>query len=269
MKGIILTLLAITLVSCSSNKKSSNDEKAMIYYGHGTEKLIQKDYTAALQNLLKANELKADDSKIINNLAMAYYFKGRENKAIDLLKKSLDLNPKNSDARNNLASIYFNQNRIDLAREQYNKVLEDLLYRHTYRIHYNLGLLDLRQNKIGSAVKNLEKAAGLKVDYCAANLQLARVYKKMKNISLASKWYNHSVKGECAKLPEPNYERAMLLVDLGKDKEAIEALKTIIKDNPTHRLAYEAKRKLSLLNKDNSSFANKYEKVETFNSGDF
>lgn len=269
MKGIIFTIALIALVSCSSNSKNSNEKKAMLFYAHGTEQLLSKNYTDALKNLSKANKIKPNDSKILNNLGMAYYFKGRPHQALDLIKDSLEVNPKNSDARNNLASIYFSLRKYDQAEKQYNLILDDLTYRHVYRVHYNLGLIDLKKNDIRSSIKNFERASGLHVNYCAANFQLAVLHQRMKKYSKAAEWYKKAGRGDCKSNPKIYYYWAGLLAELGKDEEAVEKYEYVIEEFENTRYAKDAKRKKKLLDKDSVRFANKVEKIETINSGDF
>ena len=143
MKGLTVLLIATFFVSCaSSNKKVEQRKKrAHIYYTHGTKYLLDKEYIESLKNLLEARNLDPENSKILNNLGMAYYFRGKPELAKKEILKSIEIDPKNSDARNNLASIYFQQGQYDMAKKQYEKVLANLIYSHQYRTHYNLGLI--------------------------------------------------------------------------------------------------------------------------------
>ncbi|OIQ16802.1 MAG: hypothetical protein BM556_14160 [Bacteriovorax sp. MedPE-SWde] len=271
MKGIILILIGtLVLSSCATqNKNKALKKKASLYYSHGTEKLIDKDYTGALKSLMQANTLNPNDSRILNNLAMAYYFKGRPVKAIELLNKSLDINEKNSDARNNLASIYFSHGDMDKAEKQYKKILEDLLYNNNFRVYYNLGLIEKRRGNIKSSIAHFEKASGIRIDYCASNYQLAISYRDIGKINESLKWFKKSTREKCSENPTPLYEWAKVLTSLGKDREAIKIFDMIIEKFPKNKLAYMAERKKKILVKQQAMSANKYEKVETFNSGDF
>ena len=148
MKLIIGLFFIFSLLGCSTKKqKKITLRKAELYYGHGTENLISRNYTKALEFLLKANELDPDNSKIINNMAMAYYFKKQRNTAINLLKKAIKLDPKNSDAKNNLASIYVDSNMLQEAKDLYKQVQKDLIYSHQYRTFYNLAVIAEKENR--------------------------------------------------------------------------------------------------------------------------
>ena len=72
---------------------------------------------------------------------MAYYFRKDTTSAIAKIKKSLEVDPKNSDARNNLGTIYFNLGKYKLAQQQYEAILTDLVYQGQFRVLYNLALI--------------------------------------------------------------------------------------------------------------------------------
>ena len=99
------------MFECSNLKKPSSPDKkkAQLYFDQGTAELVNKRYTQALEYLLKAQELNPDDTRIFNNLGMSYYFKGKREKALTYLKRSVELDKRNSDARNNLAGIFWNR----------------------------------------------------------------------------------------------------------------------------------------------------------------
>ena len=91
MKNIIfLILVLLPLVSCSSRKeKSITDKKADLYYGQGTNLLRSKDYTKALKSLIASNKYRPNDTKTLNNLGMAYYFKKSVTSAVNYITKAI------------------------------------------------------------------------------------------------------------------------------------------------------------------------------------
>ena len=124
-------LILIFSVSCSSSSKKGNDKtKAALYYRHGTLKLVGKEYSDALNYLRQSNELRPGNSKTLNNLGMTYFFKNDINKAEFYLKKSLDVDKENLDARNNLASIYFKKGHYDLATAYEKSGQKELAEKH-------------------------------------------------------------------------------------------------------------------------------------------
>ena len=91
-----LFLILTLLVSCSSGEKNVNksvkEKQADLNYSHGTSHLIKKNYTLALDHLITANQMRKNDTKILNNLGMAYFFKKDMGNALKYLKESIETN---------------------------------------------------------------------------------------------------------------------------------------------------------------------------------
>lgn len=269
MKLFSLIILFFTLASCSSNQKEVDQKKADLYFSQGTERLMDKDYTEALRHLLMADELSPKNPLILNNLGMAYYFKGKKDIAKQHIEKSLELDPKNSDARNNLASILFTEKKFDEAIKQYDLILADLLYNHTYRAHYNLALIYLEKSDFKKAQFNLEQSIGLRADYCPAGFQLALLYKKLNQIDKSLDTFKIATRENCAKNPEPFYEWGNLLLSQGKEAEAVEKFQYIVDKFPLTRIGELALNKTNILKKRSNITINNVDRVDSFDSGAF
>ncbi|MCY4524401.1 MAG: hypothetical protein OXB84_06655, partial [Halobacteriovoraceae bacterium] len=89
--SVIILLVLTGCGSVATKKKSLSEQKADLFYSHGTQKLVAKEYTEALDYLIKANAISPWDSRINNNLGMAYFFKKKNNKAMTHLKKALEI----------------------------------------------------------------------------------------------------------------------------------------------------------------------------------
>ena len=224
---LFISLLLLT-ASCSSSQKDTNSKKADLFYTYGTQKLIDKDYTQALEALLKANTLKPNDTKTLNNLGLAYYLKKKPELAKKFFLKSIDEDEKNSDARNNLASIYFHEGKMNLAEKQYKEVLKDLVYQYSYRVKYNLALIELKRNNKKKAMKYLNEVTGYTLDYCPAPYQLALLLKEDGKIKDAIKNLNIATTGKCDKEPAPIYELGEIYRSLGERQKAISYFDKVI-----------------------------------------
>lgn len=249
---IFATLLTL-LVSCSTlapgelKEKSPTEKKAELYYDYGTNALVEKNYTKALTNLRKAVEIIDDDSRFHNNLGMAYYFRGDVKRAIDHLERSISLDESNSDAKNNLASIYFAQNRDRKAEKLYREILKDLEYPKQFRVYYNLGLLAEKHGREDQAIKLFEKATKLNKTYCPAQYQLGVLSSKNHNYHQASIYFQNSYMGSCHDNPDPYYQEALSLFNLGEDAKALLKFKELIEKFPTSKEAILANRKVRTL----------------------
>jgi len=242
-------LLLTVVAACSSGppEKTLKNKKADLYYSHGTSNLLNKDYTSALDHLLKADALRPNDTKIHNNLGMAYYFKGRIKKAKYHLTKSIKLNEKNSDAKNNLASVYFNSGQYDLAEKEYLKVQNDLVYKHQYRTFYNLALISLKKNRFAEAVERYKKSIKENENFCPSYFQLGELAKKQNRPKLAYDYYLQASRGTCYNNPAPHYFQALMLIKLKRTQDARIKLQEIIERFNTSKYASMASK--TLMNK--------------------
>ncbi|OFZ15119.1 MAG: hypothetical protein A2X86_07270 [Bdellovibrionales bacterium GWA2_49_15] len=218
-------LVALLLSACGSTTKelTEGEKKAELYYSHGTKLLIEKHYTEALDALGKAYALTPNDARILNNLGMTYYFKGKMELAEQHLKRSLELDAKNSDAKNNLASLFYTQGRMEEAKKIYKEILEDLVYEHQYRTYYNLALISLQQKQSAEAISYLEKSLKERSDYCSAFFKLGEIYREKHSFATALENFKEASKGECYNDPAPLYEQGITLTmmrknDLAKEK---------------------------------------------------
>ncbi|HLE12599.1 MAG: hypothetical protein A2504_03950 [Bdellovibrionales bacterium RIFOXYD12_FULL_39_22] len=249
--GILLAFF--TTFSCSSPQKSTQEEQANLYYQHGTSKLISHEYTDALDNLIKAHQLNGKDSKICNNLGMAYYFKNELARAEFYLKKALDLDAKNSDARNNLASLYFERGLFDLAKKEYLKIKNDLVYKNQYRTYYNLAHISLKERKISEAIQNLNSSLKENFDYCPAHFLLGKIEFGQERYQKAYENFREASMGTCVNNPEPHYEQARCLIKLSRFNDAAEKLEYLIAKFPNDRLAVTATQTLNQIKSSNNS----------------
>lgn len=218
-----LVLLAqLILVGCGTSEKELevNKKKALLHYTHGTESLIQKDYTTALDHLIKSDRLRPNQSKTLNNLGMAYFFKKESQRALKTLLLSLKSDPKNSDARSNLASVYYQIGNYNKSEEHYNIVLKDLVYQYQFKIFHNLALIELKRGSYDKAVVSLKKSIEVKDDYCPSNYKLGNLAYRRFDYHSALKYYQDATKGNCYNLAEPHLRQADTLIQLKKYTEA-------------------------------------------------
>lgn len=209
------------LTSCSSKNNEIRSKKAGLYFGEGTANLINKKYTEALKNLLNANELEPDSSDILNNLGMAYYFKGERDIAIKHLKRSIELNKNNADAKSNLASIYYEEGNIGSAEKLYKEVTKDLTYEKLAITYYNLGLLELEKKKNPSKAEKYFKQSIQEDDnYCPSFFQIGLIKYNQKKFNTALKNFKEASLGVCYEIPSPIYHQALTLIKLRKFDEA-------------------------------------------------
>lgn len=223
IKAFLSAYLVLIITSCSNNQlkeQTPDEKKSEVYYGQGTSELIRKNYAQALSYLIKAKELNSKDSKIRNNLGMAYYFREQHDLAEQELKAAISIDHKNSDAHLNLGTIYMEKNRLKEARVQFEYALSDLIFPNQYRTFYNLSILSLKEGDRREAFEYLAKSVKEKLDYCPAHYKLGELYLEEFRYQQALNAFKESGKGTCVSDPAPLYQQAIVLMNLNKVTEA-------------------------------------------------
>jgi type IV pilus assembly protein PilF len=219
----LMVLLALfSLVSCSSREKDLKNRKANIHFGAGTQSLMAGNYTEALTNLKKADELDPQNPDIMVNLGMAYYFKDERDIAVKYLQKSLEIKPKeNSDARINLASIYYREGNYTEAEKLYKQVLKDLTYDKQARTYYNLGMLEFEQKKNTVAAESYFKKSIKEDDnYCPSYFQLGILNYKRRQFKTSLKNFKEASMGMCNESPAAHFYQGLVLIELRRFTDA-------------------------------------------------
>jgi type IV pilus assembly protein PilF len=219
--ALALILATTLLTSCSSKKKDAKSKQAELYFGAGTQSLMNQQYTEALKNLIKANELDPNNSEILTNLGMAYYFKDEKDLSIKVLNQALKIDDKNSDARINLASIYYQDKNFTEAERLYKIVLKDLTYEKQARTYYNLGILELEIKKNFALAEDYFKKSIKEDDnYCPSLFQLGLLHYNQKKFNTALKSLQNATIGTCYDSPAPHYYQALTMIELGNYTDA-------------------------------------------------
>lgn len=220
--SLLVLLALLSLVSCSSKEKDLRNKKANIHFGAGTQSLIAANYTEALTHLKKADELDPQNPDIMVNLGMAYYFKDEKDLAINYLKRSLEIKPEeNSDARINLASIYFRDGNYAEAEKLYKQVLKDLTYDKQARTFYNLGMLEfeVKKNTV-TAESYFKKSIKEDDNYCPAYFQLGILNYNRRQFKTALRNFKEASMGMCNESAAAHYYQGLTLIELRRFTDA-------------------------------------------------
>lgn len=246
-KNLAILAVLFFFAACSSTP-SKKERQANIYFGAGTQSLISQDYTEALANLIKANELSPDHPGILTNLAMAYYFKGEKDMAIKILNQAIKVKKDNSDAKVNLASIYFSDGNYNQAEKIYKDVLKDLTYEKQARTYYNLGLVEQKKNNQKSAYQYFEKSVKEDGNYCPGFFQLGFIDYERRQYNKALRNFKEASMGTCTEAPAPLYYQALTYIELKRFNEARVKLDEIDAKFGNSDYATKARRKMVEVN---------------------
>ncbi len=269
-KNLAIIAVLIFLVACSSTP-SKKERQANIYFGAGTQSLMTQDYTDALANLLKANELNPEHPGILTNLGMAYYFKNEKEMAIKILNQAIKIDKDNSDAKLNLASIYFNDGDYSQAEKIYKQVLKNLTYEKQARTYYNLGLVEQKKNNLKAAYQYFEKSVKEDGNYCPGFFQLGVMDFDRRQFNKALKNFKDASMGTCTEAPAPIYYQALTFIELKRFNEARVKLDEIDAKFGKSEYALKARRKMVEVNQieQNHTIQDSHASRKMFESPEF
>lgn len=137
--SLFLVLLLSVLACTSTSNKEKQGRQAVAYRELAEAYIVERRYTMALQELLKAEKLRPDDAMIQNNLGLVYMEKDRLALSVQHFKKAVELKPDYSEAINNLATALLKQEKWDEAILYLKELIKSLVYTTPQYPLLNLG----------------------------------------------------------------------------------------------------------------------------------
>lgn len=248
MKVLFLLFLSTLLASCASQEKK---EKSILYMQSGLAFYESGNYPQALSAFLKAEELYENNASLHNNIGLTYFMREKYELSIKHLERAIDIEPKFSEARNNLARVLIEIGKYNEAEKNLNIVTSDLTYINIDKAYFNLGLLKFNQKNYDEALVNFEKSLKQNPSSCLASAYFGRSYFEKKSYELATTQLDRAV-GLCHKISydEPHYYSALAYYRMGKKERAIARFKELIKLYPEGQYVQKTKALLKIINEE-------------------
>jgi type IV pilus assembly protein PilF len=154
---LLSVFLLAPLLSCVSTPRQKNadvikQEEALRDLGKAY--MVEKKYTIALRELLKAEKLYADDPILQDYIGLCYREKGNYDAAVRHFKKAVDIKPDYAVARNNLGVTYLLMEDWDSAIQIFQQLVTSEYLDIYTTPHYplvNLGLAYYMQGEYAQA----------------------------------------------------------------------------------------------------------------------
>lgn len=140
----VLLLACLTLSACSSSSQKrelTKAERAQMYIEMAASDLNEGDPTSALVYLKQSEEINPKSPELHYLFALTYFQKNELGLATRSAKKSIDLAPNFSAAKNTLGKLYLDQGKTAEAEKYLKEAAQDLTYREAYIAKTNLGIL--------------------------------------------------------------------------------------------------------------------------------
>jgi type IV pilus biogenesis/stability protein PilW len=245
MKKVGMSLVYLALISCAS-WPNAKKEKAQMQAQVGMSLLESGNYPEALSALLLAHEMDPKDASILNNLGLAYFYRGRADKAKLYLQKSISQDEKLTDARNNLGRILIELGEYKKAEEHLKLATEDLTYPRPDRPYLNLGMLYFKMARYHDAKRSLEKSLRYQKNNCTATTLLGRSYYELKDYLSSASVLDRAI-GYCTfqASDEAQYWSGMSYARLGDFNKAKRRFSELVKLYPESPYRIQAQKQLA------------------------
>lgn len=190
--------------------------------------------------MMKDNEQFEDDIHFYGSLA--YYYTNNKEKALELLNKSIDINPNFAGYYSNRANIYSDKKDNTNALLDYNKAIS--LSQKDGLIYYNRGSVYLDMDKYDEALKDFKLAQKYGFEDSDFYQNLGSAYKGLKKYDDALKSFNKAIELNPDNKQVYN-NLALLYKDLGRKEESDLAYKKAIENGfethvPFYNQGYDA-----------------------------
>lgn len=174
---VILVIFSACLIGCAGSQgPTPKEQRARATRNLGEAYMAEENYTRALRELLKAEDMTPDDPYVHNDLGLTYLAKNNPEKAVEHFKRAVELNPDYSAARNNLGSAYVSLGKWDRAIECFEEVSKDLLYMTPHYPLSNLGYVYYMRGEYQKAENYYRQSLDMKRDFPKALHGLGLVY---------------------------------------------------------------------------------------------
>ena len=194
MKSRFISIFIVSSLVNITAAQAGTDEAAE-RDNQGVELLKLGKIDEAIGPLLKAVELNPKDPDARLNLAYAYERQGRTDEAISQYQKAVELNSGNSIAHNNLGVLYDRKGLYEEAIREFETALQidpksTTGSENLATAKKNQAIIQEREKQIAKAIKDVEAHP----DSATASYKLARLYAYYGNNDQAIDWLNKAFK---------------------------------------------------------------------------
>lgn len=238
--------LVVLAVSCGPTQKDL--ESAQIHFDLGVSAMENAhDAQTALRELQIAVQANPDLADGYNVLGLVYHLMlHRPEEAVANYQKALKLEPKNSEAANNLGAALTDLGRYTEAAAMFERALSNDLYRTPYIAQGNLGWALYKSGDVQGGLSHLKISVQVNQDYCQGYRSLGMIASEMGQLAEAETEFTAFEK-HCPTVCESHYRLAMVLLKRADQTRAREQLGLCTSGCPSTDLSTECERLLKMM----------------------
>jgi len=240
--GMTLICWAAGLAACAQDS-AVRDKRVKALQDMGNAMAMEGNLRGALGKLLEAVKLDPDNVELNHEIAILLRNMGQYDLSLKYFERTLSLDPKFSEAWNNLGTLYLLMERWDSAIDCFQKAVADLLYKTPHYAYNNMGWAYYRKGDYDRAIQSFQQAIQLSRSYAVAYANLARTHEAKGELDHAVEAYNQAVY-YAPRNAGAHLELAKILLKQGKIEEAKEELDLAVWADPMSQAANEARKLL-------------------------
>jgi type IV pilus assembly protein PilF len=236
---LALGLLFVCATGCATDQAETR-KRAKALQDVGNAMAMQGNLRGGLAKLLEAVKLDPDNVELNHQIAIVLRNLGQYDLSLKYFQRTLTLDPKFSEARNNLGTLYLLMERWDPAIACFKEAVSDILYKTPQYAYNNMGYAYYKKGDYDAAIACCKQALGLSRSYTLAHVNLARAYEAKGELNDAVAAYEQAV-FYSPKDAAAHLELAKVLLKQKKKKDAKEQLDLVIWADPMGQEANEAR----------------------------
>lgn len=168
--------------------ESPERHRARIHTDLGAGYYSQRQMAVALEEFSSAAQIDPSYAQAYNGLGLVYAALREDDKAEANFRKAVQLDPGNSESHNNYGTFLCSRNHIDDSVKEFMAALKNPLYTTPESAWMNAGICSMKKGDDKNAETYLLNAVQLQPGLRNANYQLANLYFKRGNNTLANKY---------------------------------------------------------------------------------
>lgn len=197
IKTTLVLAWCVQLMFCASPQTKIEKIRKMdpLYqYNLGLAYLNSGQLDKAEFHLKESISLEPNNYLAYNALGNIRWMRGNLDESVQFFMKSLEINPRFTEARNNLGISYHRMGLTEMAEKEFLAAIEDEKYRSRHNPLYNLAKLYFDQKKLLEALEYAQDAVEKKNDFVDAYFLIGQILTGLNRIDEAIVNYEKSVK---------------------------------------------------------------------------